>query len=229
MRSRHACVLLLTTFAVGALGACAPSAPSSEVAPVDDPNTSAPTMGTPDVEPDQPNGNGQPSLSLPSLPVGGDSVPVEGSPGLQCASVSWIVDPAGPAALRGGFSVTITGVATDPPDFRLSRQTCVEGTPSCFGYTFSADSGNPACVVAAWARRPGASAALVLSGTVHCSQLPLAACRDFVTAALQVPGQVSLTDETTPAEETSDSASPTPAQDDSTSPSPADESSTQDG
>jgi len=188
---------LAAALLAAALAGCgiAPTA-SPEVAVPDDPVTSAPPTGGTDIQPDEPTGDPAVSVSLPSLPVGGSGEFVDDRQDLQCAEVSWIVDEEGPAALRDGIRIDITAVRVDERVFALADDGCADRGESCVGYTFTAESASPACVLPVRTRRPltveVADTSLTVAGTVRCADVPAWECEAFVAAARGGVGSVQL-------------------------------------
>lgn len=69
------------------------------------PHTSVPDPNTNGPDPDDPNGQ-SPSISLPSLPIGGNANESAdpSHPNSQCVDVNWIVEPGSAATLVGNRS-----------------------------------------------------------------------------------------------------------------------------
>lgn len=143
----------------------------------------------------QPTRAGEPVLSLPSLPMGGDSS--DGSDGpLQCVQVSWLSSTVPPPGVR----VTVIGHSFSPAgSFSVGGSACAGRSPLCLnGFAFTAiaiDNGDKSCFVpvrATGSGDPGSSVTLSLSGEMRCPQSQLAACRTFEKAVGNTPSQVSL-------------------------------------
>lgn len=204
----------------------APSPQNSDVSP-EDPVTSDPATGAPDVEPD-PTQNPAPSVSLPQLPVGGTGEFVDDTQDLQCASVSWIVDPGGPGALREGIRIAITGATVDERFFAITDSGCEDLGENCVGYVFTADSESPACQLAVRTKRPLTTevdnTSLTMAGTVECLDVEPWECDAFLAAAEEGAGSVQLspplpdTWEETPEEETPEEETPDDPDQESESP-----------
>ena len=181
---------------IAVLSACTSPTSSNDVAPPAEPETSAPATGEAEITPDEQVDDSKPSVSLPQLPVGGDGNFVDAAENLQCADVSWIVEEGGPAELRDGIRIQITGFSLDVQAFRITDTGCEDRGQTCIGYTFTSDSGNPACSQAVWTRRPLSVAPddpqLEIAGTIECVDVDLSTCQAFVEAAQEGTGSVSL-------------------------------------
>lgn len=229
MRRQAARIALVTGVLAAVLAGCGTSpTPQSEVAP-DDPVTSAPATGAPEVEPDDGGQDPAPSVSLPQLPVGGTGEFVDDTQDLQCASVSWIVDESGPGALRQGIRIAITGAKVDERFFALADSGCEDRGENCVGYVFTADSDSPACQLAVRTQRPLTrevdNTSLTLAGSVECRDVEAWECDAFLAAAEEGSGSVSLspplpdapeetpeeTPEEAPASPSPESAAPEPS------------------
>ena len=226
-----ACSVLLSLAVATVLAGCINADPNSAVAPPAEPvtlappaepETSAPATGQPDITPDK-SGDGnepKPAVSLPRLPVGGNGEFVDEAQNLQCANVSWIVEQGGPGELRSGIRIVITGFQFDEHSFRFTRHGCEDVAPSCVGYTFTSESGSPACALAIRTRRPLKQAPdpqLGIAGTIECVDISLSTCRDFVQAAAENRGSVELAipwlDPTDDGHPTAGSSDPSPTSD----------------
>lgn len=201
---------------VALLTACtAPSTPPADVVP-DDPVTSAPPTGSTDVEPDDPTDQPAPSVSLPQLPVGGSGDFVDDSQDLQCAEVSWIVEQDGPGALRDGIRIDLTGAHVDDRYFQLVESGCEDRGETCAGYSFTAKSKSPACVLPVRTRRPLTvrvqNTSLTLAGTIRCLDVAPAECQAFVDAARAGSGSVQLSPPAPDATNGETEASPSPSE-----------------
>jgi hypothetical protein len=164
------------------------------VVPIPEPETSAPATGSPDITP-EPTDTSKPSVSLPQLPVGGDSSFVDEEEDLQCANVSWIVQEDA-AQLRDGIRIAIDGFRLDVHAFQITRSGCEDEGPTCVGYTFTSESGNPACSLAVRTRRPLSVAPenpeLGIAGTIQCVDISLSTCQAFVEAAQEEGDSIEL-------------------------------------
>lgn len=111
------------------------------------PQTSEPDTGSaePDPETQDPNG-GTPSVSLPGLPIGGDTVLSDVDPSVSCTEVTWIADE--PAEVPDGVAVTIDSVSLSQDYFGLAEGGCESLGSPCVGYTFTAADNDAACAVA---------------------------------------------------------------------------------
>ncbi|MFP5283597.1 MAG: hypothetical protein ACLGIF_09120 [Actinomycetes bacterium] len=185
-----------TVLALLLAGCSVAAPPETDVVVPDDPVTSAPPTGGPEPPPEEPVEEPAPSVSLPQLPVGGAGEFVDAEENLQCAAVSWIVEEDGPAALRKGIRIAITGAAVDPRVFALVEEGCEEKGESCLGYSFSADSDSPACLFAVATRRPllgeVENTSLTVAGTVRCEAVEDWECAAFVEAARSGSGSIAL-------------------------------------
>jgi hypothetical protein len=231
-RFRNLIGAAMTSFAlIAALSACTNTTSNQDVVPLPEPETSAPATGQTEIPPDEPDGNSKPSVSLPQLPVGGDGSFVDDEENLQCANVSWIVEEGGPAELRDGIRILITGFRLDVEAFRIARTGCENQGPTCIGYTFTSDSEDPACSLAVWTRRPLSVAPenpqLEIAGTIQCVDVEISTCQAFVEAAQEGEGSVTLSTpfedepDTTPSENDTDQpgdGASTPTDDQSANP-----------
>jgi hypothetical protein len=127
---------LVSAILLAALVSCSDD-PSEEVEPGPvDTTTPTETTGEPDPEPP----TEQPTVSLPSLPIGGTANESEDVdvPNNQCVDVNWIVDQEGDALLVEGIEVQITGATFTPPElFVEAGAGCGGGNPPCTGYVFT--------------------------------------------------------------------------------------------
>lgn len=188
---------------IAALVSCA-----NETDPEPDPDPVPTTLttgtgNTPSPEPTPDN----PSISLPSLPIGGD--PEESSdadhPNNQCVDVNWIVDDDSEATLRAGVEIEVTRVIFTPEVFLVADAGCDDSNPPCTGFVFTEDA--DVCNLAvepAEGAEPGTEATVGLTGFVTCT-LEREECEAFADSAeeqnpslgpLEVP-EVGPTDETT--------------------------------
>ena len=103
---------------------------------------------------------------VPTLPIGGGSYPLDGTPGVVCADVSWLW-PSDDPSVPEGVSVLVTGYVVDPPVFEPADAAC-DGESCLDGFVFTADS--LSCKVAMLSLVPwtddqeGENAVLRLSG-----------------------------------------------------------------
>jgi hypothetical protein len=170
------------------------------------PDTSAPTETGDIPETETPVDN--PSISLPSLPIGGNTTESADPdvPNNQCVDVNWIVDEGSGATLKEGIQVVVTSAIFTPDLFDEADTGCDDSNPSCIGYEFTEDA--QACTLAV---KPLEGAELLdenpfvaLGGIVNC-QLDAEECQAFADAVateqnlsidLLIP-EVSPTDDTT--------------------------------
>jgi hypothetical protein len=181
---------------IAALSACTSPTSNQDVVPPPEPETSAPATGEPEITPDVPGGVSKPSVSLPQLPVGGQGSFVDETENLQCANVSWIVEEGGPAELQDGIRIAIDGFTLDVHTFRITGSGCEDEGPTCVGYTFTSQSGNPACSLAVRTRRPlsvePVDLELKIAGTIQCVDVSLSTCQAFIQAAQEESGSIEL-------------------------------------
>lgn len=204
---------LVSVALLAALVSCANETdPEPDPDPAPTTRTTA-TSNTPDPEPTDDN----PSISLPSLPIGGD--PEESSdsehPNNQCVDVNWIVDEDSEATLRAGIEIEVTSVLFTPDIFVVSDAGCDDNNPPCTGFVFTEDT--QVCNLAVEpidGAEPGATATVSLTGIVNCT-LETEECEAFADSAeeqnptipLEVP-EVGPTDETTsPTDDLTDTTS----------------------
>jgi hypothetical protein len=142
--------------------------PDDSAAPAD----STPAQEGTGVESPQPSQNGGPTISVASLPVGGNT---DEDGARQCGHVSLIVHNE----LPKGISISIDSIGLSPEGiFTLGGDLCSpDSTPCTTNWTWTRDTANKQCTVAvtqvADSEEP---VALVLGGTVHCSDQ--SACDD---------------------------------------------------
>lgn len=193
-----------------------------DVSPADpaDPVTSAPPTGDASIAPDG-GGVGQPSLSIPRLPVGGAGEPTLEDPDLQCAVVNWsAVDPG--AGLGLGVGLRVDGYRLDTDHYSVAAGgRCASLGPSCQGFVFGGSA--RLCAVPVRTVRPQppgeANTDLLLVGTAQCAQVNTATCTRVVravtaagrTEAIQLQPPSAASTEATPG-----SAEATPGSDEST-------------
>jgi hypothetical protein len=126
------------------------------------------TASTPAVEgtgvesPQQPN-NGGPTISVASLPVGGD---IDSDGALQCAHVNLITNNQ----LPKWVSISIDSIGLSPEGiFRLGGDLCNPADPPCAGYSWTAGTAGRECAVDVTQIKDSTETVkLVLSATVHC-------------------------------------------------------------
>ena len=159
------CALLL-------FAACGSSDGESEVDVAE--ATSAET-GQENPDPDDPTDPDEPVVNVPTLPIGGGSYPLDGTPGVVCADVSWLWPSGDDPSVPEGVSVVVTGYEVEPEVFEPADAAC--GGASCLdGFVFTADS--LSCQVAMLSLVPwtdeqeGEDAVLRLSGEMTCQAEP---------------------------------------------------------
>lgn len=118
--------------------------------------------GTGAESPQQP-ANGGPTISVASLPVGGD-VNTDGA--RQCAHVNLITNDQ----LPKWVSVSIDSISLSPEGiFRLGGDLCEPAGPACAGYSWTAGTTGRECAVDVTQIKDSTdTVTLVLAGTVHC-------------------------------------------------------------
>ncbi|SDK48912.1 hypothetical protein SAMN05428985_104215 [Nocardioides sp. YR527] len=153
------------------LSACGSTDEGSEVDVTD---ASSATNGQVDPDPDDPTDPDDPVVAVPTLPIGGGSYPLDGTPGVVCADVSWLW-PSDDPAVPEGVSVLVTGYVVDPEVFEPADAAC-DGASCLDGFVFTADS--LSCQVAMLSLVPwtdeqeGEDAVLRLSGEMTCDAVP---------------------------------------------------------
>jgi hypothetical protein len=84
----------------------------------------------------------------------------------------------------------------DEHTFRITHSGCEDKGPTCIDYTFTSQSGNPACSLAVRTRRPLAVAPenpqLEIAGTIQCVDVSPSTCQAFVQAARKGSGSIEL-------------------------------------
>ncbi|MFJ2755539.1 hypothetical protein ACIO3S_08080 [Nocardioides sp. NPDC087217] len=159
------CALLL-------FAACGSSDGESEVDVTD---ASSAETGQGDPDPDDPTDPDEPVVAVPTLPIGGGSYPLDGSPGVVCADVSWLWPSGDSPSVPEGVSVVVTGYEVEPEVFEPADAAC-DGASCLDGFVFTADS--TSCQVAMLSLVPwtdeqeGEDAVLRLSGEMTCSAEP---------------------------------------------------------
>jgi hypothetical protein len=152
--------------------------PSLPSLPAGTPGPTTPSLEPSGPEAPRPTGDGGVAISLPQLPIGGNSIP-DGA-GRQCASASWLPDVFPPEG------VTVTGIRIDHPDgFRVGGS--CGGAPSCASFTFRPGAGG--CSIAVTGTGT-AGASLLLAGRATCAPGRESSCREFRSAVN--PGLVPL-------------------------------------
>jgi hypothetical protein len=202
-------ILPVLALAAGLAACSTPAAP-------DAPSTTGETTATaeppsaPGTEPSGPeaprSGDHGVAISIPQLPIGGNSDP--DGPQRQCATASWLQPEVFP---EGG--VKVTGIQADPPKGYRVGGSC-GGLPGCAGFTFRPGGGR--CSVAVTG--PGtAEAQLTFKGVFTCAPGRESSCRALLPQVN--PGSIGLSqpEETTEPESTASETPPSPAE---SSPSP---------
>lgn len=191
-----ACLLALTACS----GANQDQAPSGSVSGEVVDATPAPEDATPAqenttaAEQPLPPREGNPGISVATLPIGGGSDVSSANDGAQCVHVNWILSTTGDS-LPAGLSVQITGAAFEPDVYRVADNGC-QGPP-CIGKIFR--SAERACDLPI---RPKDSRATGLNeseqvklsaqGRVLCTNYDAAPCKSFVVAVQGEPQTISL-------------------------------------
>ena len=159
------CALLL-------FAACGTSDGESEVDVTD---ASSAETGQGDPDPDDPTDPDEPAVAVPTLPIGGGSYPLDGSPGVVCADVSWLWPSGDDPSVPEGVSVAVTGYEVEPEVFEPTDAAC-DGASCLDGFVFTPDS--TSCQVAMLSLVPwtdeqeGEDAVLRLSGEMTCPAEP---------------------------------------------------------
>lgn len=195
-------ILPAVVLAAGLAGCSTPAAPGvpsgtgEDTATAESPPTSAPA--TEPSGPEAPrSGDHGVAISIPELPVGGNSDP--DGPQRQCAAASWLQPGVFP---EGG--VTVTRIWADPPGGYRVGGAC-GGLRGCAGFTFR--PGGARCSVAVTG--PGSPGAqLKFTGRFACAPGRESSCRAL--PAQVNPGSISLVqpDDTTEPEPSTTEAPP---------------------
>lgn len=137
--------------------------------------------------------DGNPGISVATLPVGGQGGG-SGTDGVQCVQVNWLLSTS-QDAIPAGLAVEITGAAFEPDAYVVTDGSC-EGPP-CIDYIFQASE--VACDLPI---RPSVAGATELSdseevsvsvqGRVLCTDYDAAPCRTFVEAVRGDPQTISV-------------------------------------
>jgi hypothetical protein len=180
--SRHTLSVVVTVLAAGVTVGC--STPAGPEAPAASTEASPPQTAAPSTEPTGPEiprtGDHAVAISIPELPVGGNSVP-DGAE-RQCATASWLQ----PAVLPG-TGVKVTRIWIEPPDgFRVGGG--CGGVRGCASFTFRPGGGQ--CSVAVTGRGTP-EAQLKFKGEFTCAPGRESSCREL--PARVNPGLVPLT------------------------------------
>ena len=147
---------------------------TSEPAPEPEPTTEDPDPTTPASS----SSNANPAISVARLPVGGGSENVNDTATLQCANVSWIVDPDGKGEIPGGTAVEITKVLFFSPGFSAVRDGCGSGVPNCIGYLFRSTAQRCDLLVRVPSPLPqDATLSVGFAGLVYCPRNDSDSCR----------------------------------------------------
>jgi hypothetical protein len=157
---------------------------------------------TPSVEPTGPEtpvttreGGGGVSVSLPSLPIGGQSEPDRGK--RQCVPVNWL-EPGDKPNIPKGISVAVTSVRLTPAGLFDKGASGCGGAPRCDS-SFVFTSQRLACSVSVTAKGTGETARLSVSGAVNCPAGQAQKCRDLV--ARVSPGSIEVVQPDPPEEQ----------------------------
>lgn len=184
------------------------------------PQTSVPAPNTNGPDPDDPNGQ-SPSISLPSLPIGGnanESADIS-HPNNQCVDVNWIVEPGSAATLSSGIAVEVTGFVFTPSVFVVADAGCDDNNPPCPGFVFTvaAQVCNLAVMPAIDGDMAVENSVVALAGRVDCQHVGPKECDRFANAAEAeqnlsielITPQISPTASSTPSPTESPTGSPT--------------------
>lgn len=169
MRRSHLAVI---ASALLLLAGCGSTDGESEVDVTD---ASSATTGQVDPDPDDPTDPDEPVVAVPTLPIGGGSYPLDGSPGVVCADVSWLWPDGNDPSVPEGVSIRVTGYVVDPEVFEPTDASC-DGASCLDGFVFTSDS--TSCQVAMLSLVPwtdeqeGEDAVLRLGGEMTCPAEP---------------------------------------------------------
>ncbi|OIJ27498.1 hypothetical protein [Nocardioides luteus] len=140
-------------------------------------DASSAATGNVDPDPDDPTDTDEPvAVPVPTLPIGGGSFPLDGSPGVVCADVSWLWPDGNNPSVPEGVSVRVTDYDVEPEVFEPAPEASCEGASCLDGFVFT--SGSTACQVALRSLVPwtdeqqGEDAVLRLAGEMTCSVEP---------------------------------------------------------
>ncbi len=145
-------------------------------AEVDVSDASSSTTGNGDPSPDDPTDPDEPVVAVPTLPIGGGSFPLDGSPGVVCADVSWLWPDGNSPSIPEGVSIRVTDYVVDPEVFEPTADATCDGAPCLDGFVFTSDS--LGCQVALLSLVPwtdeqqGEDAVLRLGGEMTCPAEP---------------------------------------------------------
>lgn len=154
-----------------------------------DPTTEDPDPTTPPTTTRTP---AERAIAVARLPVGGSSDDDPDDPSLQCAHVSWIVDPGGDGEIPKGTAVEITRPLFTPDAFEARRSGCGTDKPSCIGYIFRSTQQQCDLSVRVVREVPvDVQPSVGFQGLVYCPSNSSQACRRFV-AALAEQSQISV-------------------------------------
>lgn len=154
-------------------------------------DTSTPTTGT-GAPPPETSSSGK-SVSLPSAPVGGQSIQPGDDPTFQCLSVNWLAGDD--AEIPAGATVTLGDFTFDPAVFDVAAGGCDFDGPHCVGYTFTSTDQSCSLPVQ-WNGTPFDAdlfeASADVTATASCADASTA-CTDFLDAVVhQDPAQLGL-------------------------------------
>jgi hypothetical protein len=171
----------------------------------DSPSTPPPTEPTaaPSIEPTgqpekpQKPGGGEPSIPVPTLPIGGTP---DGSQVDQCVIANWLGDSDVPK----NVSILVKTIEIKPPGVFDKTGSGCDGTTSCSG-GFNFTSSRTKCSIAVKAKAEhGRTANLSFTGALRCPAGQDRMCRDFVkkikpqSIQLRQPGEPPSSDESPP-------------------------------
>ena len=170
---RGAVAAILVLLVTGCSGKSSNSAGVPTETATVDVNTAPATEGT-DPEAPQSKQNAGPSISIASLPIGGN-VDEDGTQ--QCAEVNWL----GPKPIPQGVTITIDAIGLDPEGIFELDSTCGDRPCQTSWQWVSATESIDCTVAARQVVDSDQTVTLVLSGTVHCGDDN--ACDEFRRAA----------------------------------------------
>jgi hypothetical protein len=186
---------------------------SGEIPVGDDPVAETSTSGPLEPPPVEPSGPevpasrapSKPSISLASVPIGGQSQN-DGEP-QQCVEVSYL----GNVDIPEGVEISVTGASFKPRVFETGGDACSGEAPLCLdgGVTYTADSTGPCLIPIRFVGTESVdNARLSVSGRVKCPVGQAEKCRDLAAQLREdrqtISGLYADAPETTEPTETSD-------------------------
>ena len=158
------------------LAACGSTDEESGGSEVDVADASSTTTGNVDPDPDDPTDPDEPVVSVPTLPIGGGSYPLDGTPGVVCADVSWLWPDGNNPSVPEGISVRVTDYVVEPEVFEPATDAACDGASCLDGFVFTSDSTGcqiPMRSLVPWTdEQQGEDAVLRLGGEMTCPAEP---------------------------------------------------------